>query len=108
MKTAPNRSAPALRTDSSSNTSNVMIRRAIGWHPSRICRQTKGYRSGSTGGYRAILRKCGPVVKMEGCAFRGRTRRPGLQDAPPSLERGGDILVVLKFDRFSRSIAASG
>ena len=34
----------------------------------------------------------------------GKDQRPGLQDALRSLERGGDVLVVVKFDRLSRSI----
>ena len=33
-----------------------------------------------------------------------RSERPGLQDALESLRRGADVLVVLKFDRLSRSI----
>jgi DNA invertase Pin-like site-specific DNA recombinase len=34
----------------------------------------------------------------------GKDQRPGLQDALNTLERGADVLVVLKFDRLSRSI----
>ena len=34
----------------------------------------------------------------------GKAERPGLQDALRSLQRGVDVLVVLKFDRLSRSI----
>jgi DNA invertase Pin-like site-specific DNA recombinase len=34
----------------------------------------------------------------------GKDQRPGLQDALRTLERSGDVLVVLKFDRVSRSI----
>jgi len=34
----------------------------------------------------------------------GKDQRPGLQEALSSLERAGDMLVVLKFDRLSRSI----
>ena len=33
-----------------------------------------------------------------------KSERPGLQDALESLQRGADVLVVLKFDRLSRSI----
>lgn len=34
----------------------------------------------------------------------GKAERPGLQDALRALHRGVDVLVVLKFDRLSRSI----
>jgi DNA invertase Pin-like site-specific DNA recombinase len=34
----------------------------------------------------------------------GKDQRPGLQDALRNLERAGDVLVVVKFDRLSRSI----
>ena len=34
----------------------------------------------------------------------GKDQRPGLQDALTQLDKGGDVLVVLKFDRLSRSI----
>ena len=34
----------------------------------------------------------------------GKDQRPGLQDALRTLEKSGDVLVVLKFDRLSRSI----
>ena len=34
----------------------------------------------------------------------GKAERPGLQDALRALQRGVDVLVVLKFDRLSRSI----
>ncbi|MBL9008893.1 MAG: recombinase family protein [Myxococcales bacterium] len=34
----------------------------------------------------------------------GKDQRPGLQDALDVLQRSGDVLVVLKFDRLSRSI----
>ena len=34
----------------------------------------------------------------------GKEQRPGLQEALRMLERSGDVLVVLKFDRLSRSI----
>lgn len=34
----------------------------------------------------------------------GKDQRPGLQDALAQLQRSADILVVLKFDRLSRSI----
>ena len=34
----------------------------------------------------------------------GKDQRPGLQDALRTLERSGDVLVVVKFDRLSRSI----
>ena len=34
----------------------------------------------------------------------GKDQRPGLQEALRTLERSGDVLVVLKFDRLSRSI----
>jgi DNA invertase Pin-like site-specific DNA recombinase len=34
----------------------------------------------------------------------GKDQRPGLQDALRTLQRSGDVLIVLKFDRLSRSI----
>ena len=34
----------------------------------------------------------------------GKDQRPGLQEALDTLQRGADILIVLKFDRLSRSI----
>src|SRR5438045_75702 len=34
----------------------------------------------------------------------GKDQRPGLQEALGALQRGADMLVVLKFDRLSRSI----
>src|SRR6185369_8501329 len=33
-----------------------------------------------------------------------KEQRPGLQEALATLQRGADILIVLKFDRLSRSI----
>lgn len=108
MKTAPNRSAPALRTDSSSNTSNVTIRRAIGYI--RVSTDMQANEGISLEAQQAAIEQ---YCSMQG--FRlvkickdvlsgGKDQRPGLQDALTSLERGGDVLVVLKFDRLSRSI----
>ena len=34
----------------------------------------------------------------------GKDQRPGLQDALETLQRNADVMIVLKFDRFSRSI----
>lgn len=48
-------------------------------------------------GYK-LMKVCRDVISG------GKDQRPGLQDALSSLEKGADILVVLKFDRLSRSI----
>jgi len=45
-----------------------------------------------------LVRICKDVISG------GKDQRPGLQDALSTLERSADILIVLKFDRLSRSI----
>lgn len=45
-----------------------------------------------------LVRICKDVISG------GRDQRPGLQDAIDTLQRSADILIVLKFDRLSRSI----
>lgn len=108
MKTASNRSALVSRTDSSSTSSNVTIRRAIGYI--RVSTDMQANEGISLEAQQAAIEQ---YCAMQG--FRlvkvckdvisgGKDQRPGLQDALKSLERGGDVLVVLKFDRLSRSI----
>ncbi|MFO0578471.1 MAG: recombinase family protein [Polyangia bacterium] len=41
---------------------------------------------------------------MRGSVRGGKDQRPGLQEALSTLQRSADILIVLKFDRLSRSI----
>ncbi len=45
-----------------------------------------------------LVRICRDVISG------GKDQRPGLQEALDTLQRGADILIVLKFDRLSRSI----
>ena len=46
----------------------------------------------------SLVRVCKDVISG------GKDQRPGLQDALATLKRGADMLIVLKFDRLSRSI----
>lgn len=108
MKSAPNQSALTSRTDTISNGSNVTVRRAIGYI--RVSTDMQANEGISLEAQQAAIEQ---YCAMQG--FRlvkickdvlsgGKDQRPGLQEALTSLERGGDVLVVLKFDRLSRSI----
>jgi len=104
MKAATKQSA---RTDSSSN-GNVTIRRAIGYI--RVSTDMQAMEGLSLDAQQsAIEQYCAlyglKLVKVcKDVISGGKAQRPGLQDALGSLMRGGDVLVVLKFDRLSRSI----
>lgn len=105
MKTDSKQSA---RTDSSSNSSNVTIRRAIGYI--RVSTDMQANEGISLEAQQAAIEQyCAMhgfrLVKIcKDVLSGGKDQRPGLQDALSSLERGADILIVLKFDRLSRSI----
>lgn len=108
MQPDSKQSAPTSRTDSISNTSNVTIRRAIGYIRvstdmqaneglSLDAQQSAIEQYCAAQGFR-LVRVCKDVISG------GKDQRPGLQNALTSLEQGADVLVVLKFDRLSRSI----
>lgn len=105
MKTDSKQSA---RTDSSSNSSNVTIRRAIGYI--RVSTDMQANEGISLEAQQAAIEQyCAMhgfrLVKIcKDVLSGGKDQRPGLQDALSSLERGADVLIVLKFDRLSRSI----
>jgi len=105
MKLPTNQSA---RTDSASYQSNLTIRRAIGYiRVSTDMQANEGLslaaQQAAIEQYCAIHGLC--LVKVcRDVISGGKDQRPGLQDALTSLGRGADVLVVLKFDRLSRSI----
>src|SRR5262245_17700003 len=104
MRAATKRSA---RMDSISN-SNVAIRRVIGYI--RVSTDMQANDGLSLDAQQsAIEQYCSiqglQLVKVcKDVISGGKRQRPGLQDALAHLERTADILVVLKFDRLSRSI----
>lgn len=108
MNPVSNQSALASRTDSISNGSHVTIRRAIGYiRVSTNMQATEGISLEAQ--QAAIEQYCATqgfrLVKVyKDVLSGGKDQRPGLQDALNTLERGADVLVVLKFDRLSRSI----
>jgi DNA invertase Pin-like site-specific DNA recombinase len=98
----------SARTDSSSNFGSLTIRRAIGYIRvstdmqaseglSLDAQQSAIEQYCAAQGFR-LVKVCKDVISG------GKDQRPGLQDALTSLDRGADVLVVLKFDRLSRSI----
>lgn len=105
MKTPPRyyqKKASGLAKD------NGMQRRAVGYiRVSTDMQATEGLsleaQQSAIEGYCAIhgiklVRICKDVISG------GKDQRPGLQDALDTLQRSADILIVLKFDRLSRSI----
>lgn len=98
----------SARTDSASNQSNLTIRRAIGYI--RVSTDMQANEGLSLAAQQAAIEQyCAlhelKLVKVcKDVISGGKDQRPGLQDALTSLERCADVLVVLKFDRLSRSI----
>lgn len=98
----------SARTDSASNQSNLTIRRAIGYI--RVSTDMQANEGLSLSAQQAAIEQyCAlhelKLVKVcKDVISGGKDQRPGLQDALISLERSADVLVVLKFDRLSRSI----
>jgi len=98
----------SARTDSAPNQSNLTIRRAIGYI--RVSTDMQANEGLSLSAQQAAIEQyCAlhelKLVKVcKDVISGGKDQRPGLQDALTSLERGADVLVVLKFDRLSRSI----
>lgn len=104
MKAVINQSA---RTDSFTNR-NVATRRAIGYI--RVSTDMQASEGLSLDAQQAAVEHyCAAqgllLTKIcKDVMSGGKDQRPGLQDALTCLERGADVLVVLKFDRLSRSI----
>ncbi|MFO0573865.1 MAG: recombinase family protein [Polyangia bacterium] len=98
----------SARTDSLVSNSNVNSRRAIGYI--RVSTDMQASEGLSLDAQQsAIEQYCSlqglRLVKVcKDVISGGKDQRPGLHDALASLERGADVLVVLKFDRLSRSI----
>ena len=98
----------SARTDSTSNQNSLTIRRAIGYI--RVSTDMQANEGLSLSAQQAAIEQyCAlhelRLVKVcKDVISGGKDQRPGLQDALTSLERGADVLVVLKFDRLSRAI----
>jgi len=105
MNSATKQSA---RTDSNPHSSNLTIRRAIGYI--RVSTDMQANEGLSLAAQQAaieqycVLHELKLVKLCKDVISGGKDQRPGLQDALSSLERSADVLVVLKFDRLSRSI----
>ena len=98
----------SARTGSLPNGGNVAIRRAIGYV--RVSTDMQANEGISLEAQQAAIEQYCSLHGMKLVAIcrdvlsGGKDQRPGLQDALRTLERSGDVLVVLKFDRVSRSI----
>jgi DNA invertase Pin-like site-specific DNA recombinase len=98
----------SARTDSIVSNSNVNSRRAVGYI--RVSTDMQANEGISLEAQQsAIEQYCALhglrlVKTCKDVMSGGKDQRPGLQDALSSLERGADVLVVVKFDRLSRSI----
>ena len=98
----------SARTGTLPNGGNVAIRRAIGYV--RVSTDMQAIEGISLEAQQsAIQQYCSLhglklVAVCKDVLSGGKDQRPGLQDALRTLERSGDVLVVLKFDRVSRSI----
>ena len=98
----------SARTGSVPQAGNVAIRRAVGYvRVSTDMQANEGISLEAQ--HAAIEQYCALhglklVMVCKDVLSGGKDQRPGLQDALRTLERSGDVLVVLKFDRLSRSI----
>ncbi len=98
----------SARTGSLPNSGNVAVRRAIGYV--RVSTDMQANEGISLEAQQAAIQQyCSLhglklVAVCKDVLSGGKDQRPGLQDALRTLERSGDVLVVLKFDRLSRSI----
>ena len=98
----------SARTGSLPKSGNVAVRRAIGYV--RVSTNMQAQEGISLEAQQAAIEQyCALhglmlVAVCKDVLSGGKDQRPGLQDALRTLERSGDVLVVLKFDRLSRSI----
>ena len=105
MNTRAKRSAPPI---GATYEGNVSVRRAIGYV--RVSTDMQASEGISLEAQQAAIQQyCALhglrlVTICQDVLSGGKDQRPGLQDALRTLERSGDVLVVLKFDRLSRSI----
>ena len=105
MNTGTKRSA---RSIGSNYDGNVTVRRAIGYV--RVSTDMQAQEGISLEAQQAAIQQyCSLhglklVTICQDVLSGGKDQRPGLQDALRTLERSGDVLIVLKFDRLSRSI----
>ena len=105
MNTRAKRSA---RSIGATYEGNVSVRRAIGYV--RVSTDMQAQEGISLEAQQAAIQQyCSLhglklVTICQDVLSGGKDQRPGLQDALRTLERSGDVLVVLKFDRLSRSI----
>ncbi|HNN95511.1 MAG TPA: recombinase family protein, partial [Pseudomonadota bacterium] len=96
----------SARTGSRTNSGNVAIRRAVGYV--RVSTDMQAQEGISLEAQQAAIQQyCSLhglklVAVCKDVLSGGKDQRPGLQDALRTLERSGDVLVVLKFDRVSR------
>ncbi|MFO0622197.1 MAG: recombinase family protein [Polyangia bacterium] len=87
---------------------NVSVRRAIGYV--RVSTDMQAQEGISLEAQQAAIQQyCSLhglklVTICQDVLSGGKDQRPGLQDALRTLQRSGDVLIVLKFDRLSRSI----
>ena len=105
MNTGTKRSA---RPIGATYEGNVSVRRAIGYV--RVSTDMQAQEGISLEAQQAAIQQyCSLhglklVTICQDVLSGGKDQRPGLQDALRTLEKSGDVLVVLKFDRLSRSI----
>ena len=105
MNTRAKRSA---RPIGSTYDGNVTVRRAIGYV--RVSTDMQAQEGISLEAQQAAIQQyCSLhglklVTICQDVLSGGKDQRPGLQDALRTLQRSGDVLIVLKFDRLSRSI----
>ena len=98
----------SARTGSLPKSGNVAIRRAIGYV--RVSTDMQASEGISLEAQQAAIQQyCSLhglklVAVCKDVLSGGKDQRPRLQDALRTLEKSGDVLVVLKFDRLSRSI----
>ena len=99
---------PHLSDDCNLASSNVRPRRAVGYV--RVSTDMQATDGLSLDAQTAAIEQYSSLhgLKLQSICkdviSGAKSERPGLQDALESLQRGADVLVVLKFDRLSRSI----
>lgn len=102
MNTGMKRSA---RPIGSTYDGNVTVRRAIGYV--RVSTDMQAHEGISLEAQQAAIAQYCSLHGLKLVAIckdvlsGGKDQRPGLQEALRTLERAGDVLVVLKFDRLS-------
>ena len=108
MTASLKRSAGAVRKDMGAGASQPTTRRAIGYV--RVSTDMQANEGISLEAQQsAIAQYCDlqglKLVRVyQDVLSGGKDRRPGLQDALTQLEKSAEVLVVVKFDRLSRSI----